>query len=92
MLQIQYFSSLPAPEAAQFSLPPFFPAPPRRRLRLYLVSSPHDTQHEVDRLHLLHYAERFEWSRAVPVAENGVIIRPDPGDVLRYIQRDRRSE
>jgi len=61
------------------------------------VGSPADTQHEVDsrrdrfanRLHLLHYAERFEWSRAVPLAENGILIQPGAGDVLRYLQRNR---
>ncbi|GAB4146792.1 MAG: hypothetical protein Fur0046_24800 [Cyanobacteria bacterium J069] len=90
MLQIQSVWSSPLPEAAEFSLSPLTcELPRRRRLRLYLVGSPADTQQEVDRLHLLHYAERFEWSRAVPVAENGVIIQPDAGDVLRYLQRDR---
>ncbi|WP_225894601.1 hypothetical protein [Leptolyngbya sp. O-77] len=63
--------------------------PRRRRLRLYLVGSPADTQQEVDRLHLLRYAERFEWSRSVPIAENGILIQPDAGDVLRYLQRNR---
>jgi|GEM_PF-5254911 len=29
------------------------------------------------------------WSRAIDIPENGVIIRPDSGDVLRYSQRDR---
>ncbi|MBF2084988.1 hypothetical protein [Thermoleptolyngbya sp. C42_A2020_037] len=90
MLQIQYVWSSPCSEATEFSLPPLTcELPRRRRLRLYLVGSLADTQQEVDRLHLLRYAERFEWSRAVSVAERGIIIRPDPGDVLRYLQRSR---
>jgi len=98
MLRIQYVWSSPISEEAQFSLPPLTcELPRRRRLRLYLVGSPADTQHEVDsrrdrfanRLHLLHYAERFEWSRAVPLAENGILIQPDAGEVLRYLQRNR---
>ncbi|BAU42136.1 hypothetical protein [Leptolyngbya sp. O-77] len=90
MLTIQYTWSSPASEATQFSLPPLTcELPRRRRLRLYLVGSPADTQQEVDRLHLLRYAERFEWSRSVPIAENGILIQPDAGDVLRYLQRNR---
>ncbi|WP_316792830.1 hypothetical protein [Thermoleptolyngbya oregonensis] len=98
MLQIQYFSAASNPEAASVSLPASLPAslppllpprPSRRRLRLYLVGSPADTQHEIDRLHLLHYAERFEWSRVVQIPEGGIVLRPDAGDVLRYLQRDR---
>ncbi|MFQ3615892.1 MAG: hypothetical protein SNJ57_05125 [Cyanobacteriota bacterium] len=90
MLTIQYTWSSPFSEATQFSLPPLTcELPRRRRLRLYLVGSPADTQQEVDRLHLLRYAERFEWSRAVSIAENGILIQPDAGDVLRYLQRNR---
>ncbi|GAB4475952.1 MAG: hypothetical protein OHK0037_37380 [Elainellaceae cyanobacterium] len=90
MLTIQYIWSSPLSEAAEFSLPPLTcELPRRRRLRLYLVGSPADTQQAVDRLHLLHYAERFEWSRSVPIAENGILIQPDAGDVLRYLQRNR---
>ncbi|BAU44724.1 hypothetical protein [Leptolyngbya sp. O-77] len=90
MLTIQYTWSSPRSEATQFSLPPLTcELPRRRRLRLYLVGSPADTQQEVDRLHLLRYAERFEWSRSVPIAENGILIQPDAGDVLRYLQRNR---
>ncbi|GAB4161334.1 MAG: hypothetical protein Fur0046_40120 [Cyanobacteria bacterium J069] len=92
MLQIQLVSLPPSSEAAQFAmssaLPPLFPQPPHRpRLRHYLVGSPADTQRAIDRLHLLHYAERIEWSRVVHLPENGLIVQPDPGDVLRYLQR-----
>lgn len=61
----------------------------RRRVRLYLVGSETETQGIIDRLHLLHFTERIEWSRVIAIPENGVVIRPDPGDVLRYLQRYR---
>ncbi|HEY9878461.1 MAG TPA: hypothetical protein V6D29_08395 [Leptolyngbyaceae cyanobacterium] len=92
MLQIQYFLPSPLVEGAQ---PPASVHPPeqlrRRRLRLYLVGSEADTQGAIDSLHLLGYAERFEWSRVISIPENGLVIRPDPGDVLRYLQRYRKS-
>ena len=86
MLQIKYV--LPSAMAA---LPLLLENPPeqprRRRLRLYLVGSKEDTQRAIDHLHLLGYAERIEWSRVIAIPENGLVIRPDPGDVLRYLQR-----
>ncbi|HEY9877724.1 MAG TPA: hypothetical protein V6D29_04670 [Leptolyngbyaceae cyanobacterium] len=88
MLQIQYFLPSPLVEGAH---PPASGIPPvqprRRRLRLYLVGSEADTQGAVDSLHLRGYAERIEWSRVISIPENGVLIRPDAGDVLRYLQR-----
>ncbi|WP_250566062.1 hypothetical protein [Adonisia turfae] len=60
----------------------------RHRLRYYLVGSPTDTQQAIDRLHLLGYLERIIWSQPIQLSEAGVIIRPDPGDVLRYTQRE----
>jgi hypothetical protein len=90
MLQIQYFLPSPLGEAA---LPPASINPPaqprRRRLRLYLVGSEADVQSTIDTLHVLGYAERFEWSQAILIPENGVLIRPDSNDVLRYLQRYR---
>ncbi|MDG2615008.1 hypothetical protein P7L53_02005 [Thermoleptolyngbya sichuanensis XZ-Cy5] len=72
------------------SLPPLLPPQPsRHRLRLYLVGFPANTQHESDHLHLLHYAERFEWSRVVQIFEGGIALCPDAGDVVRHLQRDR---
>ncbi|MEM7063843.1 MAG: hypothetical protein AAF572_11845 [Cyanobacteria bacterium P01_B01_bin.77] len=62
--------------------------PHRRRLRHYLVGSPTETQHAIDRLHLLGYFERIVWSQPVQLSENGLIIRLDPGDILRYAQRE----
>lgn len=63
--------------------------PRRRRVRLYLVGSESETQSIIDRLQLLHFTERIEWSRVIAIPENGVLIRPDPDDVLRYLQRYR---
>ncbi|QKD81166.1 hypothetical protein HPC62_02340 [Thermoleptolyngbya sichuanensis A183] len=88
MLTIHWSS--PRSEATQFSLPPLTcELPHRRRLRHYLVGSAEDTQLAIDRLHQIRCAERFEWTPPVSTAENGVILRPDPGDVLRYMQRTR---
>ncbi|MEO0350462.1 MAG: hypothetical protein AAF282_10500 [Cyanobacteria bacterium P01_A01_bin.15] len=65
------------------------PVPPhRRRLRHYLVGSPTETQQAIDRLHLLGYFERIVWSQPVQLSEDGLLIRPDPGDILRYAQRE----
>jgi hypothetical protein len=77
-------------QVAPFACPPGHPpihSP--RRLRHYLIGTPDDTQHAIDRLHLLGYLERISWSHAIDIPENGLIIRPDSGDVLRYSQRDR---
>ena len=91
MLTIQYVLPSPFAEAAQPSLPENASEPPRRRrLRLYLVGSPDDVQHTLDHLHLRGCIERSEWSHEIAIPEGGLIIRPDEGDVLRYIQRYRR--
>ncbi|MBD0269638.1 MAG: hypothetical protein ICV77_15260 [Cyanobacteria bacterium Co-bin8] len=93
MLQIQYFLPSPLGEAAQPPAPIEPPAQPRRkRLRLYLVGSQADTQSAIDTLHVLGYAERFEWSRVITLPENGLLIHPDPNDVLRYLQRYRKPD
>jgi hypothetical protein len=89
MLQTQGFLSSPVMGAAQFDLPqPSILLVRPRRLRHYLVGSPEDTQYAIDRLHLLGYLERLNWSRVIEIPDNGLIIRPDLGDVLRYCQRD----
>ena len=88
MFKIQYVLPSPIIETAQSPLSEEpVDQPGRRRLRLYLVGSKTHTQQTIDRLHLLGYAERFEWSQVIPIPENGLVIRPDPGDVLRYLQR-----
>jgi len=61
----------------------------RRCLRHYLVGSKEDTQRVIDRLYLLGYLDRLDWSDVIDIPENGIVIRPDPGDVLRYTERDR---
>lgn len=61
-----------------------------RRVRLYLVGSDADTQAVIDPLHIGGRIDRIEWTqqpRVIPA--NGVLIRRDPGDVLRYLQRER---
>ena len=63
--------------------------PHRHRLRHYLVGSPIDTQQAIDRLHILGYTERIVWSQPVQIPDDGLIIRPDPGNVLRYTQWER---
>ena len=91
MLTIQYVLPSPLMEAAYPSLSGNSPEPRRRRrLRLYLVGSPDDTQHTIKYLHLRGCIERAEWSHEIGIPEGGLIIRPDEGDVLRYLQRYRR--
>jgi hypothetical protein len=92
MLQIQYFLSssqaFTLGEATQPAAPQIpLVQPRRRRLRLYLVGSEADTQSAIASLHHLGYAEQFEWSQVIHIPENGLLVRPDPGDVLRYLQR-----
>jgi hypothetical protein len=92
MLQIQYFLSAPQGFNLEGPTPPAAPQiplvrPRRRRLRLYLVGSQADTQSAIASLHHLGYAEQFEWSHAIEIPEGGLLVRPDPGDVLRYLQR-----
>jgi hypothetical protein len=59
------------------------------RLRLYMVGSKEDTGHGVNYLHKGGRIDRINWSHTIVVPENGIIIQRDPGDVLRYLQRDR---
>ena len=91
MLTIQYVLPSPLTEAAQLVLPEKEPEPPRRRrLRLYLVGSQDDVQHTVNYLHIRGCIDRGEWGREIGIPEGGLLIRPDEGDVLRYLQRYRR--
>jgi hypothetical protein len=88
MLKIQYFLSCPCPEMTQpAALQTPLVQPRRRRLRLYLVGSEADTRGAIASLHNLGYAEQFEWSPVIKISEGGLLVRPDPGDVLRYLQR-----
>jgi hypothetical protein len=93
MLRIQYVWSAPVSESDEFSLPPPTCELPRRRLRHYIVGLPQDAQMAIDRLHLLHYAERFEWTRPLQIPQNGIVINSNyPGEVLRYLRRDVQSD
>ena len=85
----QYFQPSPNAEAALPSMPENTSAPSRRgRLRLYLVGSREDTQAAIDHFHKHHCIERIQWNlNPIDIPENGLIIRPDPEDVLRYLQR-----
>ena len=91
MLKIQYVLPSPLTESAQ-SRSPEDPSglPRRRRLRLYLVGSGEDARHTIDHLHVRGCIDRGEWSHEIGIPEGGLIIRPDEGDVLRYLQRYRR--
>ncbi|GAB4475144.1 MAG: hypothetical protein OHK0037_36290 [Elainellaceae cyanobacterium] len=93
MYRIQYVWSAPVSESAEFSLPPLTcELPRRRRLRHYIVGTPEDAQMAIDRLHLLHYAERFEWTRPLQIPQNGILINTSAGEVLRFLQRDSRID
>ena len=91
MLTVQFVLPSLLAEAAQTVLPEKESEPPRRRrLRLYLFGAKDDVQHTVDHLHLRGCIDRAEWNRQdIEVPEGGFLIRPDPGDVLRYLQRYR---
>ena len=90
MIQIPYGLPSSGLETAPSLLGDDFPCQSgRRRFRHFLVGTQADTQDAIDRLHRLGYAERIEWSRIIAIPENGIVIRPDPGDVLRYLQRYR---
>ncbi|MFQ3617986.1 MAG: hypothetical protein SNJ57_03020 [Cyanobacteriota bacterium] len=94
MLTIQYIWSSPFSEATQFLLPPLTcELPRRRRLRHYIIDLPEDAQLAIDRLHLLHYAERFEWTRPLQFPQNGIVLNAEqPGEVLRYLHRNSRID
>ena len=63
------------------------PRPGREPLRHILLGSREGVDEAVQRLHVLKYAEQFEWSRAIAVPENGLLITPNQGEVLRYLVR-----
>ena len=63
------------------------PRPGREPLRHILLGSREGVDEAVQRLHVLKYAEQFEWSKAIAVPENGILITPNQGEVLRYLVR-----
>lgn len=91
MLTIQYALSSSAPKATLSELPANSVQPRQhKRLRLYLVGSPEDTQQTIHYLQSGGRIEHILWSQVIPIHENRILIRCDPGDVLRYLQRDRQ--
>ena len=91
MLTNEYVLSSPAREAALPELPENSALPRQhKRLRLYLVGSPADTQQTIHYLHAGGRIEYILWSHIIAIPENGILIQRDPGDVLRYLQRDRQ--
>jgi len=65
------------------------PSPGRERLQHLIIGSPAGVQGAINHLHLLRYAERFEWSRLFAVPEAGLLIVPEPGEVFSYLLRHR---
>ena len=63
------------------------PRPGRELLRHILLGSREGVDEAVKRLHLLRYAEQFEWSREIEVPETGILITPNQGEVLRCMVR-----
>jgi hypothetical protein len=91
MVTTQYFLPSPECEAALPAVPENTAHPRQhKRLRLYLVGSEADTQQTIHYLHAGGRIEHIHWSRVIAIPENGVLIQRDPGDVLRYLQRDRQ--
>ena len=88
MIYVPYIES-PAPcEASEpivLSTPT--PRPEREPLRHILLGSREGVDEAVKELHVLKYAEQFEWSKPIVVPERGILINPNQGDVLRYLVR-----
>jgi hypothetical protein len=90
MLKIQYLPLSLFSEAVPPDLLGHSGTPRRRgRLRLYMIAQDYDSQQFVNLLHVRGCLDRLEWSRAVDLPENGLHIQPDPGEVLRYLERGR---
>ncbi|NJL49569.1 MAG: hypothetical protein HC929_21725 [Leptolyngbyaceae cyanobacterium SM2_5_2] len=64
--------------------------PERERLQHLIIGSRDGVQGAINHLHLLRYAEPFEWSRLFPVPETGLVIIPQPGEVFSYLLRYRQ--
>jgi hypothetical protein len=77
---------------APLSLTPPTPNPGRERLQHLLIGSEDGVQGVINHLHLLRYAERFEWSRLFTIPESGLVILPQPGEVFSYLLRYRQVE
>ena len=66
--------------------------PGREPLRHLLVGSRQGDDQAVQQLHVLSYAEQFQWSQPIIVPEDGITITPAQGEVLRYLIRWRATE
>jgi hypothetical protein len=64
--------------------------PGRERLQHILIGSEAGVQGAINHLHLLRYAERFEWSRLFTIPASGLLILPQPGEVFSYLLRYRQ--
>ena len=94
MIYSPAFASSAASEASEPVLPsmPILlsapnPRPGRELLRHIVLGSREGVDEAVKRLHLLRYAEQFEWSREIEVPETGILITPNQGEVLRCLVR-----
>ena len=94
MIYVPTFASSASSEASEPVLPsmPILlsapnPRPGRELLRHILLGSREGVDEAVKQLHLLRYAEQFEWSRAIAIPETGILITPNQGEVLRYLLR-----
>jgi hypothetical protein len=74
------------------SLTPPTPNPGRERLQHILIGSEAGVQGAINYLHLLRYAERFEWSRLFTIPASGLLILPQPGEVFSYLLRYRQID
>jgi hypothetical protein len=66
------------------------PNPGRERLQHLIIGSENGVRGAINALHLLRYAEPFEWSRLFTVPESGLVILPEPGEVFSYLLRYRQ--
>ncbi len=66
--------------------------PSRERLQHLIIGSQAGVQGAINHLHLLRYAEPFEWSRLFAVPETGLVILPEPGEVFSYLLRWRQVD
>ena len=87
MLSLPYVEPSDAPVEADSPL--LIAAPPLRAghdpLRHILLGSPAAVQLAINRLHVLHYAEQFRWSRVIQVPSTGLVISPRQGEIMRYL-------
>jgi hypothetical protein len=59
-------------------------------LQHLIIGSEQGVRGAINHLHLLRYAEPFEWSRLFTVPESGLVILPQPGEVFSYLLRYRQ--